>query len=461
MLLTIAARGPQADALGYLLHKHPDRVRTVSLPFGTAHVFYPAVEPELVQAALLVEVDPVYLSRRKGAPKATLEPYVNDRPYTASSLLSVAMNKLFGTALAGNCEARPELVAQPLRLELCVPVVHTEPAAAVRAFEPLGWEVECAPIAPTSDGYVALTLRGTQTVAQALAHLYVLLPALDGQKHYWVDEAETDKLLRRGEGWLDTHPDREWIVRRYLKFASLASDALDRLSDNDSTEGSPPATDADSDTSRRGDNAEHVVERPLRLNEARIEAVMDAVEASGATTAVDLGCGEGRLLERLIEQQALTRIVGLDVSMGSLRRAEARLKLDDMSERRRERIELMQGALTYRDDRLARFDVALLIEVIEHVDPERLDALEEAIFGHARPNTVIVTTPNVEYNVNFPGLPAGTMRHTDHRFEWTRDEFTAWIDGVCERSGYSSVQSSIGVDDPATGAPTQMVVFTR
>lgn len=455
MLATIAAAGPGADALGFLLHKHPERVRTVSLAFGTAHVFYPIADPEHVQAALLVEVDPVTLSRRKGAPSGSLQPYVNDRPYTASSLLSVALNKLFGTALAGNCDAHPELVDAQLDLSIEVPVISGSPAEVDQLFAPLGWSVSATTIAPADDGYVAMRLEGRHTVRDALAHLYVLLPVLDGQKHYWVDEAETDKLLRRGGDWLGTHPERERIVRRYLKFRSFAVDALERFDPG-------PADAVDrQDAVEAGAISEASVERPIRLNEARTEAVMAAVRATNESRVIDLGCGEGRLLEHLMGEASIGRIVGVDVAMASLRRAERRLKLDELSPRERERIELMQGALTYRDDRFTGFGVATVIEVIEHLDVERLDAFELALFGFARPAHVIITTPNVEHNVHFAGLAPGALRHDDHRFEWTRAEFTAWCRGVHERSGYRFELSGIGPDDTTTGPPTQMAVFTR
>ena len=92
-----------------------------------------------------------------------------------------------------------------------------------------------------------------------------------------------------------------------------------------------------------------------------------------------------------------------------------------MSERQAERVELFQGALTYEDERYAGYDAAVLMEVVEHVDPPRLAALERVVFGAARPGAVVVTTPNSEYNELYAGLVG--MRHPDHRFEWTRAEF--------------------------------------
>jgi 3' terminal RNA ribose 2'-O-methyltransferase Hen1 len=128
---------------------------------------------------------------------------------------------------------------------------------------------------------------------------------------------------------------------------------------------------------------------------------------------------------------------------------------------RRARITLRQGSLAYRDPGLAGFDAACAIEVIEHIDPPRLGAFERALFDHAQPGLVIVTTPNVEYNARFERLAQGAFRHRDHRFEWTRAEFEAWAGAVAERHGYGVTFHPIGPVDPVLGAPTQMGVFRR
>lgn len=462
MFFSITATGPSADGLGFLLHKHPDRVRTVSLSFGNAHVFYPESEPERVTAALLVEVDPVQLSRRrdKNDSAATLQPYVNDRPYVASSFLSVAISKLFGTALSGVCEHRPELVAQPLPLEITVPAATAKggPGEPERFFGPLGWSVETAPV---GDRHVAVKLTGEHTVQDALSHLFVLLPALDGTKHYWIGRDEVDKLLRRGGSWLPGHPEQELISRRFLRFREFTDEARERLSDLPGLDDDGNQTASDTVDDVAADRGEAAVEKPIRLQDQRMDAVMGEIRRAHAERIVDLGCGEGQLLKRLVAEPSLTRVVGVDVSTASLERAAKRLKLDDMPERRREQIELLQGALTYRDARLTGFDTAALVEVIEHVDPERLDALAQMVFGGVRPTTVIVTTPNREYNANFAGMAPGQFRHRDHRFEWDRAEFAEWTGRIVADWGYSVRHESIGPEDEHTGAPTQMAVFTR
>lgn len=460
---TATDAAPDATDLGYLLHKHPDRVRSIDVGFGRAHVFYPESSPERCTATLLIEVDPIALSRRKGGSRGghTLEPYVNDRPYVASSMLCVALGKLYSTALSGTCETRPELVQRPLDLEISLPVVPVSGGEDVlrSLFEPLDYDVSCTGIPLDEEfpswgdsRYMSLTLRGTVTVQQALEHLFVLLPVMDDRKHYWIGDDEIDKLLRRGGDWLPAHPKAEFITRRYLRFGSLAREALTRLGDGAS----------DSDARDEKNNAsEASIERPLRLNDVRMQTIIDAVAAAGGGRVVDLGCGEGNLVRRLLAEPAVSQVLGVDVSIGALDKAEKRLRLDEMSERRLEQVELIQGALTYTDDRIRGFDIATVIEVIEHVDEERLDILSRVLFGHAAPSTVIVTTPNREYNVHFERLAPGTMRHRDHRFEWSRAEFEAWAHSVGEQFGYTSSFSSIGPNDPTTGPPTQMAIFKR
>jgi 3' terminal RNA ribose 2'-O-methyltransferase Hen1 len=468
MLLTLSTTHAPATDLGYLLHKHPDRVHEASLPFGQAQVVYPEASAGRCTAALLVDVDPVGLVRgRTGGPRgrdASLERYVNDRPYAASSFLSVALGKLFGTALSGRSKDRPGLAGERLPFEVHLPVLPCRGGQRVlRAlFEPLGYQV-AASGRPLDDGfpewgdspYLDVRLVTTARVQDVLQHLYVLLPVLDDDKHYWVGDDEVDKLLRRGGDWLTGHPERELITRRYLRHdRRLATAALARLVEADDLVGDPD------EQAEARDAEEEAVERPLSLNQLRLEAVVAAVLAARARSVVDLGCGQGTLLGRLLRETD-ARLVGVDVSHRALEVAARRLHLDTMAPRQRERIELFQGALTYRDARLSGFDAATVVEVVEHLDQPRLGAFERTVFGYARPATVVLTTPNREYNRLFPTLPAGAMRHRDHRFEWTRAELAKWAGGVADRHGYRVELAGIGAEDPDAGQPTQMAVFTR
>jgi 3' terminal RNA ribose 2'-O-methyltransferase Hen1 len=462
MLLTLTLTRPPATDLGHLLHKHPERLQSFSLPFGQAHVFYPEASEERCTAALMLEVDPVGLIRR-GVRFPRLDQYVNDRPYVASSFLSVAIARVYNTALGGRSKERPELVEQPLPLRARIAVLPCAGGEGLlrRLFEPLGYAVHAVdhPLDEQfpewgESRYFTVELEGELRLRELLAHLYVLVPVLDAEKHYWVGEDEVEKLLRRGEGWLAGHPERELIVNRYLKYRrSLTSEALAKLLEDEEV-------DPDRELETRAAE-EEAVEEPLRLNEKRLGAVISVLKARGAKRVLDLGCGSGKLVQALLKEPQFAEIVGVDISHRALESAESRLKLDRLAPRQRERVRLFQTALTYRDKRLAGFDAAAVVEVIEHLDRPRLQAFERVVFEHARPGAVALTTPNREYNVRFDGLPAGGFRHRDHRFEWTRPEFEDWAGEVAGRFGYGVRFLPVGPEDPEVGAPTQMAVFER
>ena len=460
MLLTITSTTPPATDLGFVLHKNPANVRTVDLPFGTAHVFYPEADDDRCTAALLVEVDPIGLVRRgRDRSPFSLADYVNDRPYVASSFMSTAIAKLFGTALSGRSDERPELAERRLELETHLPVVPCRSGAELvhELFEPLGYEVSTVAIpldtatpAWGDSRYLDVTLRGEVPVRDLLRHLFVLLPVLDDDKHYWVERSEIDKLLAKGGTWLGDHPRKELITRRYLRHRPpLLREALARLSDEPETPQEPDGRD------------EEVLERQVSLAEQRIGAVLSVLRAAGATSVLDLGCGNGKLLTALLKEPAFEKVSGTDVSIAALEAAGRRLHVDEMAPRQRDRLTLFQSAVTYLDDRFRGYDAIVLMEVIEHVDPERLPALERTVLGDAQPKLLIVTTPNVEFNVRFEGLPEGALRHRDHRFEWTRAAFAAWVNGVAERNAYTARILPVGAPDPDLGSPTQMAVFER
>jgi 3' terminal RNA ribose 2'-O-methyltransferase Hen1 len=285
----------------------------------------------------------------------------------------------------------------------------------------------------------------------------VLIPVLDDEKHYWVGDAEVDKLVRHAGEWLGAHPAREAIARRYLKHKrSLARDALSRLTVEE--EESDEAVEA---VPRAGQTREQVLEEKISLNQQRIDRVTEIVQRLGAVTLIDLGCGEGKVLSSLFKLKQLTRLTGMDVSMRSLEIASERLNLDRLPPRQRERIALMHGSLIYRDKRLSGHDVATVIEVVEHLDAARLSAFERVLFEFAKPAFIVLTTPNSEYNVKFTSLAAGQFRHADHRFEWTRAEFQDWAHRQAGRFGYEVAFEGIGDADDTLGTPTQAAIFTR
>ena len=467
MLLTITTTHQPATDLGYLLHKNPVHMQAFSLNFGRAHVFYPEASNERCTAALLLEINTVNLVRNHDKAFA-LEQYVNDRPYVASSFLSVALSEVFRTAMNGRCEQRPELVhaAIPLRAQVAAIPSRGGEEWLKRLFEPLGYQVTVTPhmldeqhpewgMSP----YYTLILEKTCRLSELLTHLYVLIPVLDNDKHYWIGDDEVEKLLRHGKGWLENHPERKHIADRYLKHKhELVRDAIARLVVEERIE-----DENEDDGEEKTDNEEQSKkrERAASLHEQRLEATLTVLQQCGAKKVLDLGCGEGRLLKMLLKNRQFEHILGMDVSYRTLEIAQRRLHLDRLPTLQKERITLIHGALTYRDKRLEGYDAAAVVEVIEHLDQPRLVAFERALFEFAHPNTVVITTPNAEYNVKFETLPAGKFRHHDHRFEWSRQQFEIWATRLAERFGYSARFLPIGPEDVDVGAPSQMCVFSR
>lgn len=462
MLLTITTTHTPATDLGFLLHKHPDRCQTFSASFGATHVFYPEASHERATVALLLEVDPVGLVRNRKYEAAHLAQYVNDRPYVASSFLSVALSQVFGSALNGRCEEREELSMTPIPLTATLDVLPVRGGEDFlrQLFEPLGYTLEARryPLDERfpewgESPYYSITIFGTKRLVDLLRHLYVLIPVFDNQKHYHFGDDEIEKLLDKASDWLADHPEKDQIARRYLGHKpTLYREALARLVDeanfdDDPTEPTPPSPEVQQ-------------EEKVSLNSQRLDAVLAALQASGARSVVDLGCGEGKLIRELLAEHRFDRILGVDVSVRALEIAHRRLKLDHLPERVAKRIQLIHGSLIYRDKRLSGFDAATLVEVIEHLDPPRLSACERVVFEFASPKTVVVTTPNQEYNAMWESLPAGQFRHADHRFEWTRQQFQDWSNQVAQRYGYTVRFSGIGLAAPLIGSPTQMATFT-
>ncbi len=467
MLLTFTCHAPNAPEIGYLLGKNPASVFQRPFSGGVVWVFYSEVADDHVTVALLTEIDSIGLVRGP-APLTQLGHYINDRPFVASSLTSVAINTAFGSALAGRVTTHAERLNEPMRWEVSVASVACEAGEDLltRVFAPLGYAVKTTRLSLDArfpawgqSNLYSLKLEGTHTVREVLSHLYVLLPVLDNAKHYYVGAEEADKLLAHGGEWLASHPERDLITKRYLRYKRpLVQSALQRLAESD-----PALAESETaaETSDSGEAAPEPVEITPGLHEQRLRAVIAAIREVDAKSLADLGCGEGQLLSLALSERSLTRILGMDVSSLALARAERRLRLDEMAPKQRARIQLAQGSLMYRDERLRDFDVAALVEVIEHLDLNRLGAMERVVFAHARPQRVIMTTPNREFNVRWENLGAERFRHRDHRFEWTRAECQTWATSVAERYGYRVRWQGIGQEDPDVGTPSQMLTFDR
>ena len=479
MLLTITAEGENAAALSFLLHKHPDKLQQVELSVGAAYIFYPECGKEKVTAALLLDIDPIGMVRNAknfAGKDFLLGQYVNDRPYVASSFMSSAISKAFSSAMNGSCKEHPKFIDMPLALTAKISVLPAPRGGELlikRLFEPLGYTVEAERHLLDTQfpewgygKYFTLTLKNTLTLKELLSHLYVLIPVLDTEKHYFITQNEVEKLLQKGKGWLEQHPEREIIVSRYLiNLKSLVRSAFEVL--QAAEDGIIPDTDNEAEqddlTKIEDTAAAHTQLQKVkkeRLHDIRLKLVAEKLKQSGAASVIDLGCGDGKLLRLLLKEKQFTRIAGADVSYSELEKSQDKLHWNEMPEKQRERLSLFQSSLTSRDKRFNGFDAAAVVEVIEHLDPNRLPALEKSLFTYAKPQTIVLTTPNREYNVRYAHPSAGKVRHSDHRFEWTRSEFEAWAERVARENNYTVAFFPVGEEEENIGAPSQMAVFT-
>lgn len=459
MLLNITTTHKPATDLGYLLHKHPDKLQSIDLSIGKVHIFYPENSEERTTASLLLDIDPIDMvrgGRKSSGNRFSLGQYVNDRPYVVSSFMSVAIAKAFSTAMNGKCNKKPELVNVKMPFEVNISVLPAPKGGEIlirKMFEPLGYSVDLERhilddkfINWGDSKYFTLKLKHTITLQELLSHLYVMIPALDNDKHYYVSENEIEKLLEKGKGWLANHPEKEQITKRYLyNLHSLSRQALEQLNDDTESVGLQ--------------GKEEDVKKKETLHQQRLSLVLEKLKESGAKSILDLGCGEGKLIRMLLKEKQFSNITGMDVSYQELTKCKDRLHWDEMAPKQKERINLFQGALTYKDKRLEGFDSAAIVEVIEHLDENRLKSFERVVFECAKPKTVVLTTPNGEYNVLFENMEADTMRHTDHRFEWSRNEFETWAKRVARTNNYKVQFLPIGEEDKKVGAPSQMAIF--
>lgn len=464
MLFISTTHNPASD-LGYLLRKNPANLYEGKTAFGTLKVFYPEVSEEKTTAVLVVEIDPIALVRRK-EDQGSAEQYVNDRPYTANSYVSVGIAEAFGSAMGGGSKERPELAETAIPLTLRIPVVRAKKGEDLirRFFEPLGYSVEITAL-PLDEkfpewgqsSYFDVTLTGTQRLCDALRHVYVLLPVLDEKKHYYMDKQEVEKIISKGKGWLADHPEKALILRTSLgRKPSLMREAFEQLSNAE-----PDLKAPDEESVDPAEATNQPVERAPKkqtLHRQRHDRVTELVRELKPKSVIDLGCGEGKFIRSIIPIQGIEKIVGLELSYYTLERAIKTLQLEDGGGRYGHRVELIHGSLLYRDKRTEGFDVATVIEVIEHMEAHRLPAFAKVVFGFAKPKTVIVTTPNREYNAVYNDIE---FRHDDHRFEWTREEFQNWVNGVCDQFGYEAEIEGIGDEHPEYGCPSQMAVFKR
>ena len=451
MFMTMSVEGPGATDLGYLMHKHPGRKAPQSFEHahGTAHVWYPQRSEEHTTIALWLDASPRKM--RRGGPgkgPGTLVEYVNSSAYVAGGAFVQAMKDTLRSAINGECAARPDLVERrwAMRCEVSAVRAEDDGSLAWRMFSPLGYEVSIGEGQDAgSYGRLCLVHPG-QTVGVALRQLYVLLAAMDSGWERYVGETEVDVLTRRGGGWLEEHPERGWITGRFLKRQkTLMETALERLGVGEGN------------TARDRDPIPKMRES---LQALRIETAARRVIEAGAKQIADLGCGEGKLARRLAEEDCVEGVTAVDVSSKALSRA--RRHAGQQGARSAGKIRFAHAPIGVRGGSWSHgHDAAVLLETIEHIDPERIAEVEDAVFGGRGYRIVVISTPNREYNTLYEGLGAGKLRHRDHRFEWDRAEMEAWCTGVAKRHGYDIAIEGVGDEDPVHGPPTQLAVFER
>ena len=455
MLLSITTTHTPATDLGYLLHKHPDKIQNFEITGGTAYVMYPEATEERCTCALIVDIDPIALVRGKPGSKnaGLVRDYVNDRPYTANSITASAMSDVFRSALNGRCVAREALVQTPIDLKASIASVRLSAGVEriERLWSALGYDTTVEPLDGNAEEakYGKITIASSKhTLAQMLSQMSVLIPAIDGRKHHFVSASDIEVLVRRGQDWLGEHPDREWVSRRFLnRQQTLAEAALERLV--------PEEADEDSETGEARAQS-HTLRVPLQ--KARIEAVRARLLERGATRIVDVGCGEGDLIRALVKEPQVVEVIGVDASTTALERAERRVRR--LPEQHKNKMKFVHAPAGAIDERWSQCDAIAVVETIEHIDPENWEPVERCIFEIARPKTVVVTTPNREYNPVY-GIAPDKRRHRDHRFEWTREEMRTWCENTAKRYGYEVEVEGIGTIDPEHGSPTLMGVFAR
>jgi 3' terminal RNA ribose 2'-O-methyltransferase Hen1 len=452
MFISMTTTYVPATDLGYLLHKHPDKMHKRTSSQSVNYCFFSEASVERCTVNLVLDIG---LSHSYGfskeRPKPNYNPHVNDRPYVAGSIMSVALNDMFRSAFNGQSKEKPELSRTEIPLEISIATVScADGEAFIRGiFEPLGYQVDISGFQYDEEfpewgqsPYFVLNLKANKQISVVLKQLYVLLPVLDDSKHYWIEMTEKDRLLKMGEGWLASHPLVEVITKRALKhLGSLSSEALNQLGHIEPL------------LMKKASNEESL-EKTVGINDLRMQRVLEILEQENVNSVIDCGCGEGKLIEKLLGETRIPLIKGFDVGLESLEAAKRRI--DHGS--KEARVQLIHGSLVYLDDRLLGSEAIVLMEVIEHIDPSRLETMEKNIFGFVGSPLVVVTTPNFEYNQKFA---IRGFRHPDHRFEWTRSQFSNWCQGIGSRFKYSFDIQFVGAEDQALGSPTQIGVFKK
>ncbi|WP_310831561.1 3' terminal RNA ribose 2'-O-methyltransferase Hen1 [Paenibacillus pedocola] len=474
MHLIIRATGTGAGMLSHLLAKNPNNLYDRTEKEARVRIVFTVSSEEETEAVIYVTPDPIELVKGDSSAHNDITQYINDREFVTSSLFCSYIRPALGTALNGKPkEAYMPWVGKPLKLELTFgPVASNLPDRTLEElFTALGYEVqlergdaEYSFALKTRSSARYIKLAGEQTLQTALQQLFVLIPALDDYKHYYISDDEVDKIRRYGAGWLEEHPQRSLILKRTLRFAGAIKqyEAMAAKEKRSTAENSVDSEDVPAAVTVSGESAvtEMQEEPKIRLNDLRYAAIAAAVEELYAkATIVDFGSGEGKLSAKLSSVPGVREIKAVEPSAASQLRAMDRFaKLAD-----KPGIivpDPVTGSLFYFDESLRGKDVMILCEVIEHIDEYRLARVMENIFAEYAPKTLIVTTPNKDYNAVYE-MEQEELRHGDHRFEWGRKAFSVWCARWTETFDYTAELTGIGEGSVEFGYPTQMAIFTK
>ena len=496
MYLTVKAAGPHAGMISHLLAKNPHNRYERNEKGARVRLIYSAFAEEKIEFTIFATPDPIDLV--KGSPHSyDITQYINDREFVVSSLFCSYIRPALGTALNGKPKADyADWVEHVFPLEVTFgPVASNLPDAVIESlFTALGYEadIERGAAEYTFDLKSRSSVRnirvsGQATLQQMLRQLFILMPVLDDYKHYYIGTEEIDKLQRYGEGWLQDHPQQELIIKRALRFAPLIADyrklagdnvqkAAVNLLDTNTTDtdantlqqpgneqittGITASQQGEADTLSSSADVQETAVPPIRLNELRYQAIVDQVSSlPRRRSVVDFGAGEGKLSVRLAGIEGVEQVYAVEPSAyAGLRALERFGKLEREGQQIVPR--LVTGSLFYRDDQWAGQDVIILCEVIEHINEHRLPQVMATLLDEYHPETLIMTTPNREYNAVYE-MEEQEIRHTDHRFEWTRAEWADHCQDWVSGRPYEVSLHGIGDISEIHGQPTQMAVFRR
>lgn len=424
MQLSFYTKGPQAMAVSHLLAKNPANLYERTVKKHAVRFVYHKMTADELYATIFVTPDSLALLNENEAYDITH--YINDREFAVSTIFLSLIRSALGTALNGKPKeeyVEAAQIAYPFTFEFGPISTSLSDEEITALWAPLGYVVE---IESTSEAKHArfLKLSNEITLQKALQQFFILIPVMDDYKHYYIDETEKERLVNYGEGWLEEHPQRDFIYKKALRFKKLYEDP-------DRTISQPKTTS---------------------LNTQRYETITQLVSSLAPKTVVDMGAGEGKLSQLLAQIPTLRKLYSVDPSNTALTKMQKRFSEKTFAITPT----VTWGSLYYEDETFKNADVFILCEVIEHIDEERLPQIMALIVNQYAPKHLIVTTPNAEYNAVYE---LEEMRHADHRFEWTRTQFQNWCVHVAPN--YTLQYKGIGEVHEIFGTPTQMCIMTR